>query len=377
MPHCDERRGEAAQKQSWEAPARPPQLALPEHLRHGVPALGVIPEQSLQLEKGAQGQKQVEDLVTVAHHVALAREEALGDGAGEEDGGQQETRNLEGVEGQRGLPRPGDGGQPVGHGADVQQVRQRGGDQLADLALPRVRPAVPELGEAAAGAREPGEESSTRQEQQAHAALLPGRLRRVEVMAERATVLVGGHAHVVQEEEEVMRAFGVRLQEVSCRAEGHVGEGGHQENRQRERGGVQGVPQVTRLGPPAEQDGGNRQQVGPHVEGFVVSLEEAEEVATPVLQRRPVAGQDVRLSEEHGDLGGIYGGTGRRDGRGYEVGEAGEVAEVVIVQGHGAEPLQHLRHSSAIGAQKSERVGPKTKRDSPGADTPAGDRTSA
>lgn len=96
-----------------------------------------------------------------------------------------------------------------------------------------------------------------------------------------------------------------------------------------------------------------------------MSLEEAEDVAAPVLQRRPVAGQDVRLSEEHGHLGGIYSGTGRWDGRGYEVGEVGEVAEVVVVQGHGAKPLQNFRHSSVIGAQKSEQVEPNSKGTAP------------
>lgn len=104
--------------------------------------------------------------------------------------------------------------------------------------------------------------------------------------------------------------FRMRLQEVSRHTEEHVGEGRHQEDAQRQRSCVQGVPQGAYVGPPAEQQHGSCQQVSPHIQGFIVSLEEAEEVAAPVLLGGTVARQDVGLSEQAGDLRGGDGGTG-------------------------------------------------------------------
>lgn len=50
--------------------------------------------------------------------------------------------------------------------------------------------------------------------------------------------------------------------------------------------------------------------MSPYIQGFVVSLEEAEEVATPVLPDGTVACQDVGFPEQAGDLGGGDGGAG-------------------------------------------------------------------
>lgn len=77
----------------------------------------------------------MEDLVTMAHKVTVTREKALGDGKGEEDGGQEEGGDLEEVEVQRWLLYPGDGEQAVGYRADVQKVCQGGRDQLANFTL--------------------------------------------------------------------------------------------------------------------------------------------------------------------------------------------------------------------------------------------------
>lgn len=140
VPHCDQCCHYAKQKQGREGYASPPQLPLAKYLHYCVPPAGVVLEQSLQLEHGAQGQEQMEDLVAVAHNVTVTREEALGDGKGEEEGGEKEGDNLESVEGQRWLICPGDGEQAVGYGADVQKVCQGGRDQLADFALQWVWP---------------------------------------------------------------------------------------------------------------------------------------------------------------------------------------------------------------------------------------------
>lgn len=102
----------------------------------------------------------------------------------------------------------------------------------------------------------------------------------------------------------------MRLQHVSCHTEEHIGKGGYQEDAQRQGSCVQGVPQGPCVGPPVQQQQRSCQQVSPHIQGFVVSLEEAEEVAAPVLLDGTVARQDVGLSEQAGDLGGGNGGPG-------------------------------------------------------------------
>lgn len=62
-----------------------------------------------------------------------------------------------------------------------------------------------------------------------------------------------------------------------------------------------------------KQDGGS-QQVSPHIQALVVTLEKGEEVAGPILLGGSVARQDVGLLEECGHLGDGDRGTGRRDG---------------------------------------------------------------
>lgn len=223
MPHCEERCDHAASKQAWEAHASTPQLPFSEYLHHRVPLPGVVLDQSLQLEHRTQGQEHMEYLVTLTHKIAPAWEEALGDGAGEEDGRQHEGDNLQSVEGERWLLGPGDGGQAMGYWADIQQVGCRGGDQLADLSLPGVWPLVPGLSDTAAEAGEPPKQGSAQQEPRPDNAFSPGYLRGVEVMSQRGPVLINGHAHVVKEEEDVVRMFATRVQEVSRHAEEHVG----------------------------------------------------------------------------------------------------------------------------------------------------------
>lgn len=108
-------------------------------------------------------------------------------------------------------------------------------------------------------------------------------------MSEGAAILIHSHTHIVHEEEEVVCMFGMRLQQVSCHTEEQIGEGRHQEDAQRQGGCVQGVPQGPYVGPPVQQQHGDCQQVSPHIQGFIVSLEEAEEVAAPVLMDGTVA----------------------------------------------------------------------------------------
>lgn len=122
VPHRDECCQDAAQEQGWEGYTSPPQLPLSKYLHHCIPSPGVVLEQSLKLEQGAQGQKQVEDLVTLTHKVTVAREETLRDGTGEEEGRQKERDDLEGMERQRRFLCPGDSEQAVHYRADVQQV---------------------------------------------------------------------------------------------------------------------------------------------------------------------------------------------------------------------------------------------------------------
>lgn len=133
--HCEERCQHAAQEKAGEGYTGPPQLSLSKYLHHHIPSPGIVLEQSFQLEHGTHWQKHVEDLVTVAQKVAVTWEEALGNGEGEKDGGQQEGGNLEGVEVQWWCLYPGHGEEAVDYGAYVQNVRQGGGDQLADFTL--------------------------------------------------------------------------------------------------------------------------------------------------------------------------------------------------------------------------------------------------
>lgn len=61
----------------------------------------------------------MEYLVTLTHKIALAWKEALGDGEGKEESGQQKAGNMESVEGQRRLLGPRDGEQAMDYRADV------------------------------------------------------------------------------------------------------------------------------------------------------------------------------------------------------------------------------------------------------------------
>ena len=122
-------------------------------------------------------------------------------------------------------------------------------------------------------------------------------------MAQRAAVLVHGHAHVVQEEQAVVRQLGARLQQVGRHAAAQVAQGGAYEQRQ---GRAPGGPRRR----PADQQGGGRQQVCPDVDGLVVALEQTEGVAAPGLAHRPVPRQDVGLPEQEGHLGGGDWGPG-------------------------------------------------------------------
>lgn len=98
MSHCDQGCQKAANEQRREGHASPPQLPLSKHFHNRIPPPGVVLKQSLQLEHGTQGQEGVEDLVSLAYKVTPAREEALWDGTGEEEGRQEERGNLEGME---------------------------------------------------------------------------------------------------------------------------------------------------------------------------------------------------------------------------------------------------------------------------------------
>ena len=244
--------------------------------------------------------------MALPQEVTAARQEALRDGAGEEDGGEQEERHVANVEPQHRLllPGRGGGGEAVDHGAHDQQVGQAGGNQGADPAGWRVRTPVVGLGDAAAGAGEPRQESGAGEIRPAERPLPPLRLRGVEIMSQRRAVLVDRHTDVVQEEHGVMRDLGAGLQQVGRHAAGQIGEHGRREEAQGKRREVPGVPQGSSLGPPAYQQSRRGEQVRPDVEGLVVPLEHAEEVAVPVLANGTVARQDVGLSEQDGDLGG-------------------------------------------------------------------------
>lgn len=77
----------------------------------------------------------------------------------------------------------------MGYGADIQHVRWAGGDQLAHFTLRWIWPPVPELGVTATGAGEPPKEGGARQKDYPNV-FSPRWLRRVEIVAERAPILI-------------------------------------------------------------------------------------------------------------------------------------------------------------------------------------------
>lgn len=52
-----------------------------------------------------------------------------------------------------------------------------------------------------------------------------------------------------------------------------------------------------------DQQYGGSQQVSPHIQALIVSLEKGEEVAGPVLSGGAITRQDVGLLEQSGHLG--------------------------------------------------------------------------
>ena len=126
-----------------------------------------------------------------------------------------EQLHLQEVQRQCRAAGPAAGEEAVGHGADVQQVGHTHRHHLAELPVQRVWPLETKLGTAAGGAGEPGEEGGGREEHLSQHALCPGGVGAVQAQSQSAAVLIDGHAHVVQEEERVMRLLRMRLQQVS------------------------------------------------------------------------------------------------------------------------------------------------------------------
>lgn len=120
----------------------------------------IVSKHCLQLAHSTHGQEDVEDLMSVTHNVTSPWKEALRNWAREKQSRQHKKHHLQGVKHQHWLvPRSGD--QAVRYRAYVEQVRQAGGNDLADLAAERVWTAVTEFGVAATGAGQPGQHRGT------------------------------------------------------------------------------------------------------------------------------------------------------------------------------------------------------------------------
>jgi len=177
----------------------------------------------------------------------------------------------------------------------------------------------------------------------------------VVVVRQGTAILVDGNPHVVEEVEAVVGELGLGGEEVSEGAEGEVGEGCQEDDE--EGLGVRVSQEIHRLRDllPLHQDDEGGQQVGPHVEGLVVPLEEGEEVIAPALVRLPVAGEDVALAEHPGNIHHLHGARQRGEGR---LQQLGDLTQLLRVDEQAADPLHHHRRHGKLEARegRAERM---------------------
>lgn len=157
---------------------------------------------------------------------------------------------------------------------------------------------------------------------------MPFWLNGVVVMHQSATVLVGGHPYVIQEEERVVAELRLGLQEMSQGAEGGVDDGRH--GHDAEGLGMRVTHKVDHLGelPEPPQQHESCQQMRPDIECFVVLLEEGEEVEGPAPVEGSVAGLDVGLPEKLGHVGCCHCAGWSRQGLGQNPRDFAQVLEV-------------------------------------------------
>lgn len=179
------------------------------------------------------------------------------------------------------------------------------------------------------------------------------------VMHQCTAILVDGHPYIVHEEEAVVPELRLGLQEVSERAERQVGDGCRDDDE--ERLGVWVLPKIHPLGEllEAQQQDQRGHQVSPHIDGFIVLLEERGEVIAPSLVHRAIAGVDVRLPENPrhlraADSGGQWGSQ--------QLGDLAHVDEEAAEflchhRCHGAATLQLSLLESTLGQKDSSAVG--------------------
>lgn len=162
------------------------------------------------------------------------------------------------------------------------------------------------------------------------------------VVRQSTAILVDSYSHVVEEIESVVREFGLGREEMSQSAEREVGEGCQEDNE--EGLSVRVSQKIDRLRDllPLHQDDEGSQEMGPHIEGLIVPLEEGEEVVAPALVRLSVAGEDVALAEHPGNIRHLHGARQRGEGR---LQELRDLTELLRVDEQAADLLHHhCRH---------------------------------
>ena len=173
----------------------------------------------------------------------------------------------------------------------------------------------------------------------------------VVVVRQGAAILVDGDPHVVEEVEGVVGELGLGREQMSEGAEGEVGEGCQEDDEEglsmRVSQKVDSLRDLLTL----DQDDEGGQQMGPHVEGLVVPLEEGEEVVAPALVRLPVAGEDVALLEHPGDIGHLDGARQRGEGR---LQELRDLTQLLGVDEQATDLLHHHRRHGKLEAREED-----------------------
>ncbi|KAF3839946.1 hypothetical protein F7725_018663 [Dissostichus mawsoni] len=138
------------------------------------------------------------------------------------------------------------------------------------------------------------------------------------VVSQGTAILVDRHPNIVEEVEGVEGELGLGREEMSESAEGEVDD---------ERG----------------------QQVGPHIEGLVVPLEEGEEVIAPALVRLSVAAEDVALTEHPGNIGHLHGARQRGERR---LQQLRDLTQLLHVDKQAANLFHHHRRHGKLEARE-------------------------
>lgn len=106
---------------------------------------------------------------------------------------------------------------------------------------------------------------------------------------------------------------------------------------------------------PLHQDDEGSQQMGPHVNGLVVPLEEGEEVIAPALVRLPVAGEDVALAKHPGDIRHLHSARQRGEGRLKQLRDLSQLLRV------NKQPANLLHHHCCHGKLETTEEGGENK----------------